>query len=34
MEQFLAWYADLEKKALKSAEKKLPWELRRFKAEE
>lgn len=30
MEQFLAWYADLEKKALKSAQKKLPWELRRF----
>jgi molybdate transport system regulatory protein len=32
MKDFLAWYADLEKKALKSAEKKLPWELRRFKA--
>ena len=32
MEQFLAWYADLEKKALKSAQKRLPWELQRFKA--
>ncbi len=34
MEQFLAWYADLEKKALHSAQKKLPWELRRFQEDE
>ncbi|TVQ99818.1 MAG: LysR family transcriptional regulator [Desulfovibrionales bacterium] len=32
MEQFLDWYADVEKKALKSAQKRLPWELRRFTA--
>lgn len=32
MEQFLDWYADVEKKVLKSASKKLPWELRRFTA--
>jgi molybdate transport system regulatory protein len=32
MKDFLAWYAQVERQALKSAAKKLPWELQRFNA--
>jgi molybdate transport system regulatory protein len=32
MKDFLAWYVHLERQALKSAAKKLPWELQRYNA--